>query len=194
MLPEQINYPAAYYDGHACFYERALAPSSSRIGGPSDIQFSGIVHGPRSLHHILTLGSDELPGIQQKEFTGLSLFYGMCFDGCSMSYEVRDAIRYHLLELEPTESSDGWPYSDYPDLLPTVPLRLARRIPCSRERFSEFLAQKDKIEADELVVVVPPISDLGMSLWGDNGDAEGVQIIFRCDLQTRRVRVYNECT
>ena len=64
---------------------------------------------------------------------------------------------------------------------------------CSSDLFSEFLAQKDKIEADELVVVVPPISDLGMSLWGDDGDAEGVQIIFRCDVQSWRVRVYNEC-
>lgn len=194
MLPDQINYPTAYYDGHACFYERASAPSSSRIGGPSDIQFSGIVHGPRRIHHIVTLGSDELPGIQQRGFAGLSLFYGMCFDGCSMTYEVRDAIRYHLLELAPSKSLDDWPYSDYPDLLPSVPLRLAQRIPCSRDRFSEFLAQHDKIEADELVVVIPPISDLGMSLWGDDGDAEGVQIICRCDLQTRKVRVYNECT
>lgn len=194
MLPEQINYPAAYYDGHACFYERASAPSSSRIGGLSDIQFSGIVHGPRRLHHILRLGSDELPGIQQKGFTGLSLFYGMCFDGCSMSYEVRDAIHYYLLELEPRKSSDDWPYPDYPDLLPSVPLRLARRVPCSAERFSKFLAQQDKIKADELVVVVPPIFDLGISLWGNDGDAEGVQIIFRCDPQARRVRVYNECT
>ncbi len=194
MPPEQINYPTAYYDGQACFYERASAPSPSRIGGSSDVQFSGIVHGPRRLHHILTLGSDELPGIEQRGITGLSLFYGMCFSGCSMSYEVRDAIRYRLLELEPTESSDDWPYPDYPDLLPCVPLRLAQRIPCSRDRFSEFLAQQDKIEADELVVVVPPISDLGMSLWGDDGDAEGVQIIFRCDLQTRIVRVYNQCS
>ncbi len=193
MLPEQITYPAAYFDGHACFFERASIPSSSRIGGASDIKFSGFVHGPSPLHHIVTLGSDALPGIEQKGFASLSLFYGMCFDGCSMTYEVRDAIRYHLLELDPSESSDDWPYPEYPDLLPRVPLRLAKRIPCSRDQFSELLLQQDKIKADELIVVVPPLSDLGMSLWGD-GDEEGVQIIFRCDLQTRRVRAYNQCS
>ncbi len=193
MSSDQLNYPTAFYDGHAYFFERAPAPSSSRIGGPSDIRFSGVVHGPRPLHHIVTLGADELPEIRKTGFASLSLFYGMCFDGCSMTYEVKDAVHYRLLKLDPKKSSDDWPYPDYPDLLPPVPLRLARRSPCSCAQFSRFLVQQDEIMANELVVVVPPIPDLGMSLWGENGDDEGVQIVFRCDLKTRKIRVYNEC-
>lgn len=193
MFPDHINYPAAYYEGHAYFFERSATSVSSRFGGPCDVRFSGIAHGPRPLHHILTLGPDELPEIQTAGLTSLSLFYGLCFDGCSMTYHVKDATHYDLLKLDPKKSSDDWPYPGYPDRLPPVPLRLARRSPFSPARFSQLLVQRDEILANELVVVVPPIPDLGMSLWGEDGDDEGVQIVFRCDLKTRKVRVYNEC-
>lgn len=110
-----------------------------------------------------------------------------------MTYEVKDAVHYHLLKLDPKKSSDDWPYPGYPDLLPPISLRLARRSPCSCAQFSRFLVRQDEIMANELVVVVPPIPDLGMSLWGEDGDDEGVQIVFRCDLKTRKIKVYNEC-
>ncbi len=163
-------------------------------GSAGRLQFSGIVHGPRHLHHIATLASDAFPDIDLRGLMGLSLFYGMCFSYCSMSYRVTGTNRYALMELEPTESSKDWPYPDYPDLVPSIPLRLARRIPCSRDRFDDLLAQPITFEADELIVVVPPISDLGMSLWGDDGDAEGLQIIFKYDLRARIVRAYNVCS
>ena len=85
-------------------------------------------------------------------------------------------------------------YTPYPDLLPYVPLRLARRVRCTAEQFRELLLQQGEVKAEEVTIIIPPMFDLGLSLWGHSGDAEGVQIVFQLDVEKRRVRVYNECT
>ena len=194
MLPDELQYPAAFYGGHAHFYERDVRYSPSYFGGPTSIRFSGLRHGPKRLHHIVTLNWDAIPGVEDHGFSDISLFYGMCYSGCTMSYQMTESLRFRLLELQPRKSSADWPYSKYPDLLPYVPLRLARRVGCSPERFREFLIQRGEINSKEVVVVIPPMFDLGMSLWGPSGDAEGVQVVFHLDLETRTVRAYNECT
>jgi hypothetical protein len=191
MLPEQLHYPAAFYDGHAYFFERAPAYSPSYFGGPASVRFTGLRHGPRRLHHVMTCA---IPGLETKGFSTLSLFYGLCYSGCRMTYKIVELFRYRLLELKPRKSLADWPYSGYPELLPYVRLRLAKRTRCSSEQFRELLIQKGKVKEDEVTVIVPPMYDLGISLWGPDGDAEGVQIIFQLDVQNRRVKVYNECT
>src|SRR5689334_8887027 len=108
MLPKVIHYPAAYYNGHAFFYERASGPSPSHFGGPTNIRFTGVVHGPRRLHHMMTLHRDAIPGIEKEGFSELSLFYGMCYSGCTMAYEIGEGSNFHLLELDPSKSSADW--------------------------------------------------------------------------------------
>ena len=194
MLPKELHYPAAFYNNHACFYERAQFYSSSYFGGPTSIRFTGLRHGPRRLHHMMTLNWDAIPGIEDKGYSDLSLFYGMCYSGCTMTYEIKESFSFRLLELEPRRSSSDWPYTPYPDLLPYVPLRLARRVRCTAEQFRELLIQQGDVKADEVTIIIPPMFDLGLSLWGHSGDAEGVQIVFQLDVERRRVRAYNECT
>lgn len=194
MLTEELYYPAAFYDGHAYFFERASTYSPSYFGGPTSIRFSGLRHGPRRVHHVMTLNWDAIPGIETKGFSNLSLFYGMCYSGCRMTYQIVELFRYRLLELEPRKSLADWPYRGYPELLPYVPLRLAKRTRCSCEQFRELLVQQGEVKEEDVTVIVPPIPDLGISLWGPGGDAEGVQIIFQFDVQSAKVRVYNECT
>ena len=193
MLPQELEYPAAYYSGQACFYERATSYSPSYFGGPSDVRFSGLQHGPRPLHHLMTLNWQALPGIEKKGFSDLPLFYGMSYSGCTMTYEIEESLRCRLLELQPPKSSPDWPYSGYPDLLPYVPLRVARQIPCSPDEFREVLIQQGEVKPDAVTVIVPAMFDLGMSLWGHSGDAEGVQIVFQVNVEKWKVRVYNEC-
>ena len=43
-------------------------------------------------------------------------------------------------------------------------------------------------------VVVPPNDAYGVSLWGNSGDANQVQSIFRVNLKTLVVEAWNECT
>jgi hypothetical protein len=48
--------------------------------------------------------------------------------------------------------------------------------------------------AEQLVVVVRPSNSFGISLWGDSGDAEEVEVIFCISLETGRVSVSNQRT
>ena len=209
MLPEELQYPAAYHDGHACLYERTAQFSKSYFGGPPDyaFKFSGNAFGTRPIHHVMTLYWDALPGIEKKGFSDLPLFYGIRYGGCCMKYEIvspqlefsdieeRLAAKRGLpnlsdecqiLEMEPTKSSEDWPYVGYPELVPYVPLRLTERVQCSPEDFQGLILHGDEVKPEEVTVVIPPMFDLGISLFGPNADAEGLQLVFRCNLENKK--------
>ena len=121
----------------------------------------------------MTLYWDVLPGIEKKGFSELPLFYGFRYAGCSMKYEIlppsesvfkeiEDCLssgsrlsglpdlsdECHILEMQPRESSEDWPYAGYPDLLPYAPLQLAMRIPCSPEDFQGLILHGDKVKPE----------------------------------------------
>jgi hypothetical protein len=52
----------------------------------------------------------------------------------------------------------------------------------------------DDEAADQLIVVVRPSECFGVSLWGESGDGEEVEVIFRVQPETGRVSVSNQCT
>lgn len=192
MNPDDLILPAVFYDGCVYFLERADRWSPTRFGGPSSITISGIDHGPLRLHHIATLGGKNLP--IGKFFLEMPLFYGLRFDGCTLSYRRVSTQHMELLQLEPTVSSEDWPYPDYPPLLPYLPLRVARKHRCSFKEFSELSCQPDWLVApSSFIVLVPPSPILGMSLWGPSGDAECTQIVFECDVSAGTIRAFNQC-
>jgi hypothetical protein len=209
MLPEELQYPAAYYEGHACLYERATKFSNSYLGGPphNTFKFSGMSFATRPIHHVMTLCWNILPGIEKKGFSYLPLFYGLRYGGCVMKYEILQPeldtsdiekrlsskcgfpdlrSECHILEMEPRVSSEDWPYEGYPDLLPYVPLQLSERVPCSPEDFQGLILHGDDVRPEEVTVIIPPMFDLGISLFGHDADAEGLQLVFRCDLENKR--------
>jgi hypothetical protein len=192
MSPDDLQLPVVFYDGSAYFFERADTWSPSHFGGPSDVTVSGIEHGPRRLHHIATLGGRDLPigkfGLQ------LPLIYGLTYSGCHLTYRKVPGSSIELLSLQPTTSSDDFPYSDYPALLPYLPLRISKTQRCGFGEFSQFSCQPDwRIDPAAFIVVVPPSPILGMSLWGPSGDAECVQIVFECDVSKGVIRAFNQC-
>ena len=99
-----------------------------------------------------------------------------------------------ILEMTPRSSTENWPYADYPTYLPYFPLKLGRRVPCTLKGFVGFSCQPPRKTKADVIVIVPPSPVLGMSLWGHMGDAEGVQIVFECDLIEETVKAYNKCT
>lgn len=110
----------------------------------------------------------------------------------SAAKETRSRIQFpdmssecHILEMEPLQSSGKWPYAGYPDLLPHVPLKLADRIPCSPEEFQGLILHGNEVKPEEVTVVIPPMYDLGISLFGHSADAEGLQLVFRCNLENK---------
>ncbi len=194
--PDALLYPAIYHAGKAYFLERSNKHQASYFGGPIEpaVAFTGVQHGPRKLHHILTLDGNcfgpmwHVPGGHH-----LYLVYGMCYGGGGLTYRSK-LHEIEILEMNPTESSPDWPYPCFPELLPYVPMRLQACVDCSLEEFSQVSRQPLELISSEAVVIVPPSPVLGVSLWGPSGDAEGVQIVFRCVIERHGiVMASNHC-
>jgi hypothetical protein len=186
----------AFHDDTLYAFERGDEFSGSWFGGPLDATISGLTLGPYPLHRVATLGGEHIPALKSTLENGLQidipLFYGLRYDGCSMHYRFRSNSDVELLHLAPTQSSVDWPYSDYPALLPYIPLRLAGEP--RHERYQEFAERfwnMPEQQPAELLAAVPPPAAIGMSLWGKAGDAEEVTIVFECDLKEKLVKATN---
>lgn len=192
MNPDQLIFPAAFYGGCIYYFERSDCWSASYFGGPSSVTRNGLSFGPRPLHHVVTIGSKDVPA--DGFILSLPLLYGMCFSGCSLRYRVVSATAIEVLEMEPTTSSEDWPYPMYPAYLPYVPLRIAKAERCDISEFTKLSCQPDrKFDDTSLIVIVPASPVLGVSLWGADGDAEGVQVVFEFDSRTKIVSASNQC-
>ena len=188
MAEEQLV--LAYCDGTVFSFERAQKHSASQLGGPMEVEVSGIEHGPQPLHMIARLGSPHLPVLGQHYLFSLPLIYGMCYEGCELEYRVDVSSKVELRKLRPTQSLEGWPYRHFPPLLAYVPLQIGHARPCSYAEFAETFPNMPSAQPAELVVAVPPPATLGVSLWG-MGDGDDVTILFECDLADRIVYASN---
>jgi len=194
MSEEQLVF--AYHNGTLFSFERAYQHSASEFGGSLDVKLSGIEHGPKPLHFIAQLAAADLrltpPRAPErgKLFT-VPLIYGMCFDGCNIEYHVDVKGNIEIREMRPTESSDDWPYRNYPLLLPYFPLQIGETRNCSYAEFAQAFVNMPELQPADLVVAVPTPVTLGISLWGRWTSA--VTIVFECDLSDRVVSTYNVC-
>lgn len=186
----------AFHDGTLYTFERGDELSGSWFGGPLEATTSGSAFGPRPLHLIAMLGGEHIPMLKptlDNNFRSeIPLIYGLQYNGCDLEYRVRSKDDVELLRLAPARSSDDWPYSNYPPLLPYIPLRLShapRRT--SYDDFAGRFWNMPDQQSAELVVAVPPPATVGMSLWGYWGDAEEVTIVFECDLKGGIVKATN---
>jgi hypothetical protein len=196
------QYPYIYFRGRATTFTRSERTENSYFGGPSKVAVKGAKHGPRRIHHIATISTADL-GIADSKFgSAIPFYYGMCFECCDLNYKlplhtmaVVSAPWIEVTEIEPNVSSDDWPYADYPQLLPYIPLEIQETIEMPLEMFSESVMQGvDTLSDEELVLVVPPNTAMGVSLWGPWGDAADVQVIFIYNTKTAITRAYNACT
>ena len=185
---------AVYVDGKSYSFKRGGAGAGSIYGGPLTRRVSGCAFGPARLHHVATLGSASVPSLSTppRYVSSLPLVYGFRFDGCVLEYRF-EANEIDVLHIAPDRSADDWPYLDYPPLLPYIPIEAQAPV---RQDWKAFVAQFP-MDADEqpaeLVAVVPPALLIGQSLWGPDGDQEGVCVVFECDIARGLVRSYNIC-
>src|SRR5262249_22512342 len=127
--------------------------------------------------------------------TLLPLLYGFAYSGCLLEYQVDSDSEVRIVEMPPRSPAKDWPYKNYPDQFNAKPVALGRRMRINRKSLSELTWQGlDDEFADELVVIVRPSERFGVSLWGESGDAEEVQVIFRVQPETGRTIVSNQCT
>lgn len=182
-----------HYAGWTTAFVQANVESASKFGGTIDHSLSGAPLGPSRLHQIGFVAFSDLEPSVSKPFAGLPLIYGLTFDGCDMSYRVAEGT-IDIEFITPDRSADDWPYERYPSQLPAVPLVKARS--CS-ESWGEFrdrlIPNLNELATSKITVVVPPPKALGFSLWGPEGDGEGVSIVFQYDLEGDSVRAFNLC-
>ncbi len=188
-------YPFSYYKGLATTFTRSDRFESSYFGGPCDFYIDGIEFGPSHVHHIATISNNDL-GIHNYDLGFKSPFiYGMCFDGCALSYKRTANSAIEITSIEPSQSTDGWPYNGYPPLLPYLQLRVEERQKMPLTEFSEAVMQGiDSLEEHELILIVPTNPLMEASLWGPSGDKEEVQIIYIYNTETGVIEAYNACS
>jgi len=181
-----------FHDGRSVDFVAADAHGASRFGGPLELRVEGVAHGPRPLHQVASLARHQLPASVPAGFPArLPLIYGLRFNGCALSYRFGTA-ELELFEIHPRRSDEDWPYPGFPELLPFVPLAAGTPRPASWDEFAAGTPLAERPPA-ELVAVVPPPATVGVSLWGSEGDLEGVTLVFEADLRACRVRAYNVC-
>lgn len=182
----------AFHESALYTFRRADKYSASVFGGPSRATVTGLSFGPKPLHLIARLGSRHIPALSHHHLFDLPLIYGMYYNDCELSYRVSFGHQIELLAMEPAASIDDWPYSGFPPLLPYLPLQLDNRP--RRVSYDEFAARFPNMperQMAEMIVAVPPPASVGLSLWGDYGDGDGVTIVFECDLKSRVIRAGN---
>lgn len=180
-----------FIDGMYCRFNAVSDDGKSSFGGPQERRVTGVPHGPHRLHQVAELvGEDVAP-----EFIALRipLIYGFRFDGCRLKYKFT-TNKIDVVELDPHKSSDEWPYHDYPPLFPYVRLAGATPEPSSWDAFSRAFPNLPSTQPARLIAVVSPPVALGFSMWGKMGDAEGVCVVFECDVEEKSVNSYNICT
>jgi hypothetical protein len=184
----------AFHDDRLYTFERAPRHSASVFGGPLNATIAGPPFGPKPLHLIACLGSWHIPALSCHHLVQLPLIYGLCYDGCRLDYRVDFAHTVQLLRIDPAASTDDWPYSNFPPLLPYVPLRLEDTPrPTSYDEFAARFPNMPERQGAELVVAVPPPAVVGVSFWG-SADADDVTLLFECDLKKNTVSACNVTT
>jgi hypothetical protein len=186
----------AFYNGTIYSFVRSDVYSPSTFGGPPQVELLGVPHGPRPLHLLAYISGWHL-NLPRGPFmsSGLPLLYGMSYEGCSLFYRVLPS-KVDILAIDPAKSSEDWPYPNYPLLLPHIPLTPLEPRQATYEEFGNSLENNNTPvrPLGDLVIVIPPPATAGMSLWGRDGDAEGVIIIFDCNTQDGTVRAYNQAS
>jgi hypothetical protein len=166
------------------------------FGGPLDLLVRGSTRKRRPLHRLLTIDlHDRRLSVPLPNAGLLPLLYGFAYSGCVLDYQVVSDAEVRVIELTPSIPSKDWPYKNYPEHFGAKPVALGERQRISRKALTKLTWQGlDDEAADELVVVVRPSQCFGISLWGESGDREEVEVIFRVQPETGRVSVSNQCT
>jgi hypothetical protein len=184
-----------FFNNNVYSFERASEHSDFTFGGPLERRFSGLTPGTRPLHMVARLPLVQMRQLEPR-FGGvydLPLLYGFNYSGCEIKYRIKVTGWIEILEMSPTESSEDFPYSNYPLLLPYAPLKLSGARRCTYPEFAQAIPNLVEEQPAELIVAVPPPATLGVSLWGPSGDSDDVTVVFECDLADRTVRAYNRC-
>ena len=158
---------------------------------------------------VLTLNTDFLSAMSSQESrlpSVLPLIFNFDLGGLTTDYVIegttlRFAHRLCIFGPWKPGPDSQLPYEPYPDFFPEVKMGLGISARLEFQTFQRLFtpqglsgsSERPDI-ADHLFVIVPPCKDFRISMWGEDGDSEGVLCIFDYDLSTGKVDVTNQCT
>jgi hypothetical protein len=184
---------AVYCEGCAYFLTAGPSLAKSAFGGPRQVTISGVpetIWKPDELHYIGRVSAHDLAPLARYS-SDLPLVYGVTFDGCRVRYEIESPSKVSLLDLDPARAAKDFPYSNYPSILPFVPLRLGRKQRMDYKTFSNEFPNMDEHQPADVVVAVPEAVSLGNPIWGPFGG--DVTIIFEYQAAQGTVTACNVC-
>ena len=167
--------------------------ADSYFGGPHSMRVRGVEHGPEAIHQMVLLSPTDIPLLRRHHMC-LPLLYGMRFSGCRMKYCITSFENIEILEISPEKSSSSWPYPDYPKHLPYVQLELKGSASATWQEFAEQFPNAPEEMLCDVFIAVPPPGNIGISLWGRDGDLGLVNVVWEFDANSKTVRAYNICT
>lgn len=188
-----LVYPIVYWRGRLSVFARpgdGVFPH--RFGGnlPSEAVIpQGVV-----LHALLWIDVAKCRALEGLPIPSLPLVYPFRHDGARLVCHWKEQ-RLTVDEVVPGKPQDDWPYEGYPDILPSVTMGSSAAFEVDREEMEELLCQGASEASDEeVIIVIPPSEDYGVSLWGEDGDAEMVQCVFVYDPKSGRIVAENQCS
>jgi hypothetical protein len=193
---EQLKGPVLAVKARILLADFSSKAGLHRFGGPLALNVGGADKHVPALHRVLTLSvSDPLLGVPMKGATELPLIYGFLYDGCRLKYRMVSDGQIELLKMSPQSPSANWPYPKYPASFPEKRFALRHDGQIEPYQVHELTWQgvQEIDPANGVVAIVPPSKKYGISLWGDGGDGELVQVVFEIDPAARTVAAYNQC-
>ncbi len=191
-----LGCPAAFYKEKMVIFSHTDTSTAAHVFGGNLPAILNAPSGSR-LHALLNIDALSCKLLNGGRFSKIPLIYPFTHSGGSVAYTISpEGNTVRIENLEPVKASDTWPYSGYPDVLPTRLLTSSPAIDITRDEFEILLWQGlwQKDPENEMVVVMPsPSKEYGVSLWGEDGDNAAVMCVFYVNILTGEVRAENQC-
>ena len=190
----EIGKPLVYFKGNLVVLEKSNDLEPEAYFGGDLPQVSNLPTSAK-IHPLFTLKREILDAFDSIQFESLPLVYPFMHDGGSIKYQIKNDGDIEVQSILPEVLEDDWPYEDYPTSFPKVSFKLQTAIKMEFEELEDLLPQGLYANnREEIIVVIPPNEDYGVSLWGEHGDVENVLCVFSICPKTGNVYADNQCS
>lgn len=190
----EIISPLIYFKGKLALLGKSEdSQSETYFGG----ELPKVTNLPESaqIQLLFNLGNGIQGIFKDIQLSTIPLIYPFMHDGGAIKYLIKDDGDIEILSILPEFADNEWPYSDYPVSFEKVSYQIRQTIDMEFDEFEDLLPQGLYPEnREDIIVIIPPNSDYGVSLWGENGDDENVLCVFSISPKTGKVYADNQCS
>jgi hypothetical protein len=193
MIESDKSLPFIYVGNRLTVLERTSSEQDSFFGGPLELKTGSTE--PVRLHRTLTICASHLSGENLPVLLGsIPLIYAFQHEQNQIEYRLRgneipgqgllineQAIDH--LSLDTSTYSPEWPYRHYPPIFPLINLAARELGHMEPDEFRDRFLPQVEWGSTDAIVGLPTNRTLGFSMWGLEGDKQGIVLLFRVDLK-----------